>query len=102
MTSYSAHVEVPGTERLERLWRLSVVAAIVAMLLAAVIAVFVLSRPTPASPAVFDVEGSPTGLAVTSGAIWVAAPRAGRVSLLDADSGRAVTPPLRTGHPGRS
>jgi len=57
----------------------------------------VLARPASDGPAVFDVPGSPTGLAVTATEVWAAAPAAGQVSVLDARSGRPVGPPLRTG-----
>jgi DNA-binding beta-propeller fold protein YncE len=46
---------------------------------------------------VFDVAGSPTGIAVTADEIWAASPRAGQISVLDARSGRPLGPPLTTG-----
>ncbi len=68
-----------------------------ATLLAAAIALIVLARPAADAPAVFDVPGSPTGIAVTATEVWAAAPAAGQVSVLDARSGRPAGPPLRTG-----
>ena len=73
------------------------VAAAVAVALVIVIAVITPSRRAGEDVAVFDVAGSPTGIAVTPREVWVAAPRAGLVSVLDAATGRPVAPSLRTG-----
>jgi DNA-binding beta-propeller fold protein YncE len=53
--------------------------------------------PDEPLPATFTVPGTPTGLVAEGGRVWVAAPTAGAVWILDAASGRPAAPPLRTG-----
>jgi hypothetical protein len=48
------------------------------------------------APEVFHLTGHPTGLAVTGGQVWVAAPQTGALTVLDAATGRPVGT-LRTG-----
>jgi DNA-binding beta-propeller fold protein YncE len=58
---------------------------------------FVMRGGGEPAPAVFHVTGHPTGLAVTGGQVWVATPQTGALTVLDAESGRPVGEPVRTG-----
>ncbi len=60
------------------------------------------SGTQPPPPAVMRVPGDPAGLLAAGGRLWVSSQRTGSVWVLDAESGRPVRPPLRTGGtPGR-
>ena len=51
----------------------------------------------PAEPLAFRVAGGPSALVAGDGRVWVAAPRAGTVVALDAETGEPTGTPLRTG-----
>jgi DNA-binding beta-propeller fold protein YncE len=73
-------------------------AGALAIALAAIAAVlFLLLRDSEPAPAVFRVPAHPTGLAVAGHELWVAAPQAGGLTVLDTRSGRRVGEPVRTG-----
>jgi DNA-binding beta-propeller fold protein YncE len=76
-----------------------VACVVAALLLAGSLSVLLLARggaPAPVAQ-VIAVPGHPTGIAVTPGRVWVAAQRTGTVQVFDADTGRPVGAPLRTG-----
>jgi streptogramin lyase len=69
-----------------------------ALAVAAAVAVLVLAGSGDGPrPLVFEVPGQPTGLVAASDRVWVAGQRAGAVWMLDAETGRRIGPPLRTG-----
>ncbi|HEX5619402.1 MAG TPA: PQQ-binding-like beta-propeller repeat protein [Solirubrobacteraceae bacterium] len=77
--------------------------AAVALLTSLAILVFLIVDRTGAPAAErFPVDGHPTGLVVADGRVWVAAPRSGTVTVLDAATGRRIGDPLRViGAPSR-
>jgi DNA-binding beta-propeller fold protein YncE len=77
--------------------------AAVALLIALATLVFLLIDRTGEPKAQrFPVAGSPTGLAVADGRVWVTAPGSGTVTVLDEVTGRRIGEPLRVlGAPAR-
>jgi DNA-binding beta-propeller fold protein YncE len=77
--------------------------AVVALLIAiGVVVLAVVDRTANESPREIAVPGHPIGVAVADGRVWVASPRAGTVSVLDAASGRTIGEPVRVvGAPAR-
>jgi DNA-binding beta-propeller fold protein YncE len=72
--------------------------ALVVALAAIAVAGFLLLRGGSApAEATFSVPGHPTGLAVAGDEVWVAAPQAGVLTVLDGATGHRVGAPVRTG-----
>jgi hypothetical protein len=61
--------------------------ALVVLVIAAIAAVLLLPGGGEPAPAVFGVSGRPTDVAVAGDRVWVASPRSGALTVLDA-SGR--------------
>jgi DNA-binding beta-propeller fold protein YncE len=80
-----------------------VAGAAVALLTAlAILGFLILDRAGEPAAEHFPVDGHPTGLVVADGRVWIAAPRSGTVTVLDAETGRPSGEPLRVlGAPAR-
>jgi DNA-binding beta-propeller fold protein YncE len=76
--------------------------AIVALLVAIGVVVYLIAGRGSGPAREFRVAGHPTGLAVADGRVWVAAPQSGAVWVLDRTTGRTAGGPLAThGAPAR-
>lgn len=72
--------------------------ALAVLLVASVVAALLLVRANGgAARDVFAVTGHPTGVAVAGGQVWVAAPDAGALTVLNARTGRRTEPPVEIG-----
>jgi streptogramin lyase len=71
--------------------------ALAIVLIAAVAAVLILRGHDGPPRDVFAVSGRPTDVAVAGGQVWVASPRSGALTVLDAQTGRRIGDPLQTG-----
>ena len=83
-------------------WARAAGAAVALLTALAIVGFLIVDRTGEPEAQRFPVDGHPTGLVVADGRVWIAAPRSGSVTVLDAATGRRVGDPLRVlGAPSR-